>query len=354
MTTATGILDNAELEAAVFGGLVNEDVMQRIYDISPTEVKFTDDIGDAEKAERSYKEWTIETLASPNLANALIDGQDIVGTATNAAAYGTRVGNHCQESGKLVQLSTRGQAVNSIGNVGKMVRQLARRQQELKRDIEAIMLTDQASVADTGPGGTAGKSGGFFAWVETNASGGATGSNGGFNTSTGVVDAPSAGTTRALSETLVRDACEDAYNAGGNPTVFMSVPSLCRKFSEYLFTSSARIATLTSDVGQSTGGLTANGTVSVFVSDFGIALTIKQNRIMQPKVATGGSRNVYAAIYDPEYLGVSWLKGIMSEKLAKTGLYDNHHLICDWTLVVLNEAAHAAIRDIDDEATVTA
>ena len=44
---------------------------------------------------------------------------------------------------------------------------------------------------------------------------------------------------------------ESIYEEGGDPTKMMTVPSLIRKFSEYLFTSSARVATLMSDQGKS-------------------------------------------------------------------------------------------------------
>jgi hypothetical protein len=66
---------------------------------------------------------------------------------------------------------------------------------------------------------------------------------------------------------LVRDAVQAVYTDGGDPTVMMSIPGVIRKFSEYLFTSSARVATLMSDQGKSTEQATALGSVNVFVTD---------------------------------------------------------------------------------------
>ena len=350
---ATGVLDDAELKAALYGGLVNEDVMQRIADISPVETPFRDSIGQGERATNSRKGWTEKALAAPDKTNALIDGQNMLGVASNAAAYGQRVSNLCQIFGKLIQLSTRGQTVDSIGSIGRIVTQLADRQNENYRDIEAVMLSEQASVADNGTN-VAGKLGAYFAWVVTNASAGATGANGGFNTTTGLVDAPTPGTTRPLSETLVRQISDSTYLSGGNPTMMMTIVALATAFSNYLFTSSARVATLQSDTGQKKAPLVAQGAVNVFVSNHGVTLNIVGNRIMQPEVATPGSERCNVAIYDPELASESILRGMRTEPLAKSGLSDNWQVTCDETLIVNPENGHGAIRDIDYTAAVIA
>lgn len=257
---ATSNLDSYDLKQVDYGGLIHESVMDRIFDISRIPLPFTDMIGTGSTG-NSYYEWTQDTLASPNTGNAKIDGQDTTGD--NDTQTGARVGNHCQISTKTVQVSTRATESNTIGRARELSYQVIRRQQELRRDVEAIMLENQASVAGTDV--LAGRSGGLGAWLTTNTYRGAGGADGGF--ANGLVAAPTVGTARGLTEALVRDCVQSVYEQGGDSTVFMSTPSAKRKFGEYLFTASARVATLYSDVQQTRSGVTASGSTDVFVTD---------------------------------------------------------------------------------------
>ncbi len=341
---STANLDAHNLASVAFGGLVNEDVMQQIWDISRIPLPFTD-IAGTDTHGNKYYEWTQDALADPVTTNAVVDGSDYT---TNDTATGARVGNHSQISVKRVNVSSRARESDTIGRADELSYQIMMRQQELRRDVEASCLSNSASVSGTDT--VAGVSGGLNAWLETNAEFGATGSAGGFNTSTGVVDACTPGAARALSETLVRDVAESAYNKGGSPTILMMVPSVCRKFSEYLFTSSARVATLTSETGQSESGATAKGSVNVFVTDFGIVMELTPNRI-QRNYATNEST---AFLIDPGHVRISYLYGYRVEPLAKTGLADNRLMSVDWTLVVTNEKAHGMVTAIDNTTAVVA
>lgn len=349
-------LDHYDLSQVDFGGLIREDVMDTLWDISAIPLPFTDMVG-TDNCKQEYKEWTTDKLGDPDVTNGIVDGAD---AGTNDTASGERMGNHCQMAEKVVKVSHRAQAADTIGYSDALAYQLMMRQRELRRDVEAICLTEQGSLAMTGS--VAGRSAGFFAWIRDtgastpgNALVGATGNRDGFGS--GVVDGDTysestfvAGTDRALTETLVRDACQYAYEDGGNPTVLMAIPALVRKFSEYLFTSSARIASLYSNVGQDTQAAVAKGTVNFFSTDFGISLELTPNRIMQPE--TSSHTNV--GIIDPEYLSIGYLQGYRTDALAKTGTADNRQMTVDFTLIVNNLDAHATICDIDQTATVTA
>lgn len=338
---------SADLKAIEDGGLIREDVMNQIWDISNVPLPLTDMIG-SDTASNSYTEWTIDKLAPPDIQNAAVDGQDIT---QNNAKGGSRVGNQCQNTIKAVMVTERAQSSDVIGRANELAYQIAERQKELRRDREAIYLTQQASVADNGDT-VAGKLGALGAWLTTNVSRGAGGANGGF--SAGVVAAPTIGAPRALSETMIRDIAQSVWEQGGDPTTLMTTPALIRRLSEYMFTSSARIATMMSDVGQQKSAKVAQGSVNVFVTDFGVTLEMVANR-MQQHVSAGASLNrdnVY--IIDPAYLRESFLRGYEVQPLAKTGLADKRMMACDGTLKVLNEAAHGVIADIDFTEAVVA
>jgi len=231
-----------------------------------------------------------------------------------------------------------------------------RRQQELRRDVEGIALLPQASVADNGDA-VPGKVGGLPTWLVTNTTNLTTPT--GFDPSTGktVVSAATADGV-ALTETLIRDTVESIYEQGGDPTVLMSVPGVIRKISEYLFTSSARVATLMSDQGKSTEKATALGSINVFVTDFG-TLRMVPNRL-QPRYDAAYANPSLTAdfadvfILDPAYLSLCYLKGYRTDTLAKTGLAENRQMSVDWSLIVNTEKAHGIIASVDPTLDMTA
>lgn len=226
-----------------------------------------------------------------------------------------------------------------------------RRQQELRRDVEAISLMPQASVAP-GSSGTKGMVGTLPSWLVTNTDRGVGGADGGF--SNGIVAAPTAGQGRALTEKAIRDIAQSVYEQGGEVDYLMSVPSVCKKLSEYLFGDAARVATLQSDQGKSREKAAALGAVNVFVSDFA-TLTFVPNRLQQTYQSTDGTPIPVADVFllDTNYIRHSFLQGYRTEPLAKTGLSDNRQMSVDWTLKVLTEKAIGVIADVDPTADVT-
>jgi hypothetical protein len=340
-------LNAADLAGVQYGGLVREDVMEKIWDISSIPLPFTDLCSKATHSNRKV-EFTTDKLRDPVTDNAAVDGADIDQDDTNT---GQRLGNYTQISTKEVKISHSAEASNSVGGAGKLAYQITMRQRELRRDVEAQMLTHQASVA--GDGDTiAGISAGLGAQLKTNVSVGATGSVGGFNFTTGLFVAPTAGTARALSETTIRDVLQDVYEAGGSTELLMARPPVIRKLSEYLFSGTARVATLQSNKEQKGdgGALTAYGSVNVFVTDFGQTIQLRDNRL-QPADASGVS-SVY--LLDPAHLEQSFLRGYQVEPLAKTGLSEKRLMSCEYSLKVLNESSQGAILDIDETAAVVA
>ena len=344
---STANLDSADLKGVLVNGLIREDVMNKIWDISRIPLPFTDMIGTG-SAKNEYKEWTTDELAQPDVSNAVVDGSDAAGNDTKT---GDRVGNHHQISDKVVKVSYRADASDTIGRAKELSYQLMRRQQELRRDVEAIALENQASVADDGDS-VAGKVGGLPTWLITSV---INGTVGGFDKAGGGTTVTTAWTTSggalALKESDVRDTVQSVYEQGGDSTKMMSIPGVIRKFSEYLFTSSARVATLMSDQGKSQEKAAALGSVNVFVTDFG-TLDLVPNRLQQKQAAAGADDSAFVFILDPEYVSLCYLKGYRTDQLAKTGLAENRQMSVDWSLVVNTEKAHGMIGDVDFTAPV--
>jgi hypothetical protein len=329
--------DGADLSGVARGGLINEDVMNQIWDISNVPLPFTDRAG-SDQIGNALATWTQDKLSDPDVTNAVVDGAD---NTKQDAKGGARVGNHSQISTKAVSVSTRARNSNTIGRSDELAYQVSRRQIELRRDREAICLFNQASVADDGDT-VAGEMGGLPSWMASNAVGGVGFVAGGYAPGTGLTVAYTAGAAEAMSETTIRDLVEQVYDLGGESSVFMSVPKVIRLLSEYMFTDTARVATLISDQEKSREAAAALGTVNAFVTDFGI-LQLVPNRLQQ-YVGAGVAE---AHILDFSLLRTGTLAGYRTEPLAKIGLSDTREMSIDGTLKVLNEEGEALYADID-------
>lgn len=345
---------DVDLRTVDFRGLVREDVMDSIWDISKIPLPFTDLVGE-DDADNSYTEWTTDKLADPALGGFVVDGSD---SDKNDAKGGKRLGNHCCILTKEVQVSQRAQNVDTIGRSDELAYQIMMRQRELRRNVEANALGNQKNQADDGnatPGIAAG-----LASMITLFDNGSGAVNTGF--AAGQWSGLTPGTPQALTETDVRDALQEAWEGGADPSVLMSVPGVIRKLSEYMFTSSSRIATLTREtqgVGEGEAAVGV-GSVNVFITDFGVTVSFLPNRIQRMEAVwtypagtavEGTGAGVF--ILDPAYARLSYLEGYVTEPLAKTGLTDKRLMKVDWSIKALNPDAHRYIPSIDPTAEVT-
>jgi len=340
-------LTHAALSAAAGGSIIREDVMDQIWLLQYEQLPFSDIIGRGTHSNRKA-EFVVDELAAASTSNAAVEGADVTQNNTKIPA---RLGNYTQIAVKGVRISDTAESADSVGGAGSMSRQIQLRQKELRQDVESQMMSEQASVA--GDAATiAGISAGFGAQVKTNISLGATGVAGGFNTTTGLFVSPTPGTKRALSEKIVRDILQQIYIGGGKTTKLMGRPQVIRLMSEYLFTGTARVATLTSqkNQGSSPDAMTAYGSVNVFVTDFGQTVELRDNPF-QPTEAAAQS-----ALYflDPQYIQQSLMRGYQVEPLAKNGLADNKMMSVQYSLKVLQEKNQGCIYAIDEALAMVA
>lgn len=341
--------DAYDLSSVDWEGVINEDVMQRIAMISPKECPYLDTM-QTFSSSNPYKSWVKEELAAPDTDNALVDGDAAPAKRDSTEA---RVGNHHQISGKTISVSKRARNVDAIGYEDRLMHELMLGQAELKRDMEAILLSNQASVEGTSV--VAGKLAGCGAMFETNVF---NGTAGGF--SAGIYSAPTDGAVDALNELELLNAAEAAYTEGGNPTIIMSTPAMIRRLSAFLM-DGARGATIMRTGGEvkegSEGklGIHQVNSVKTFTSDFD-TFELVSNRQMQAYDSTPstGTDVVNVYLFDPEYWGVSYIYNIQADEIGKAGLADTRMLSVDYTNVALQEKSSAVIMGIDPSLAMTA
>ena len=300
-----------------------EDLSDVIYNISPTETPFLNSVGKS-KATAIYHEWQTDSLASVNTSNAAVEGA----TASDATISPTvRVGNRTQISQKTIKISGTLDAVNKAGRKSEKAYQLAKASSEIKRDMEAILLSNQT--AANGNSTTARNLGGLQAWLASNTSNGSGGSAGANGTT-----ARTTGTDRAFTATLLNTVMQSCFTNGGSPTLLLVTPA-----QKVVASTFSGIATRYRDVPANQQAQIINA-ADVYVSDFGII------QIVPDRFIPNSDNDDTAFLLDTEMAAVAYLRPFQTNELAQVGDAELTQLLVEYTLEVKNEAAHGIISDL--------
>lgn len=311
-----------------------EELADRIYQITPEESPFLSLIGRKPVAS-THPEWQTDTLGSPDTDNNQPEGND---WSFDAITPTTRVGNHTQISDKKIIISRTQDRTSKAGRKSELAREIAKKGVELRIDMEAISLSNQASSAGSGNGATNRKAGTFRAWLSTNDNMGSGGSSGGFNSSTSLVDTATNGTQRAFTKAILDAVILSSYNAGGSPKTLMCSPYVKTVFSTFMSDSNVAQQRYAAGKGQTTIVAAAD----IYLSDFG-QISVVPNRQMA-RAGASVARNAF--LIDPRMVSLGVFDDIQLVKPAKTGDAEKRVLVTEYTLLVNNEAAHGVAADL--------
>jgi hypothetical protein len=300
-----------------------EDLIDVIYDISPQDTPIMSSIGKV-NASAVFHEWQSDSLAAANINNAAVEGADATATTLSPTV---RLGNYTQIVQKTVQISNTLEAVDKAGRRSEKAYQLSKASAELKRDIEAIITSNQGR--DAGSSTSARKLGSLLSWIKTNTNKGS-GSTAGVDPTTIGVSTRVDGTTRTFQESMLKDVVQKVFSEGGTPTLLVVPPALKQVVSGFTGLAQHRYNSNTS------GDITILAGADLYQSDFGV-LQIVPDRFMR-------SRD--ALVLDPEYAALAYLRPFQTNELAKTGDSEKTQIIAELTLQVGNEAAHGGIFDL--------
>ena len=296
---------------------VREDLADIIYNISPTETPFISNVGKG-SAKSTYHEWQIDSLAAA-ADNKAVEGDDASAGAVTAT---TRVGNYTQIATKTISLSGSNQVTDAAGRASEMAYQLAKRGQELKRDMEVTLVgTNKGQAA--GASGTARELGSLQSWIATNVN---LGTGGAAPTGDGT-DARTAGTARTFTEDMLTDVITQTWVSGGMPSVIM-----CNAAQKAKITAFTGNATKYKEVNDKT----IVNAVDVYVSDYG-DLSVVPNRFMDTSVVL---------VAQPDMWSVDYYRDFQTHDLAKTGDSDKKQILVEYTLTSKQEAASGLIADL--------
>jgi len=301
-----------------------EDLIDKIFQVSPVETPICSAAGKV-SATSVFHEWQRDALAAANKDNALIDGDD---TTLNAQVATDRVGNHCQIFTKVPGVSRRANIVKKAGRGSELAYIKAKAMMELKRDMEAAVVSTNPAVASTTS--VAGKLGGLAVQLYRNTSHGAGGSTASW-TSGAPTTAPTAGTGRAMTVGFLNTVQQNIFtNSSVQPDMIVMGPAHKAVFSTFTGIAQNRL-----DVGKKQGVVVTGA--DLFIGDFGTIQVV-------PHYLMSGATNAY--VLNMDYIDVATLDGVKTTDLAKTGDSDKILITMDATLAVRNSDAQGKIADL--------
>ena len=291
-----------------------EQLSDVIYNISPQATPFMSAIG-KNSIKNVVFDWQTETLPTASGAGQL-EGFEL----SRAAATGTtRVSNVAQISSRDATVTGSQQASDPAGKKTEMAHQLAIMAKALKRDMETALC--QKGAKTTGTATAARVTGGFETWITSNVSRGSNGAGAGGGA------APTDGTQRALTETLLKAVLQSCFTNGGEPSMAICGPVNKQKISGFTGRASAR---------QMVDANTVEASVSIYASDFGELKIVPSNF----------SRERSLLLVDPDYAKVSYLRDFKTVDISTIGDAQTKMILCEYGLEMSNQSAHGIVADL--------
>ena len=190
---------------------LREDLTDMISNISPEKTPFISMIGKG-KAKGTLHEWQVDSLANPDTANAKNEGND---ASFSVPTPTTRIGTVMQISEKTAMVAGTLEAADKAGRKSEMALQMAKRSAELKRDVEAIALANQAADS-TDPRKTAS----LLAFLKTNIDKAPDGSNPSYTSLPNATRTD--GTPRAFTEAMLKNVVQLGWAEGAEFKIIMT------------------------------------------------------------------------------------------------------------------------------------
>jgi hypothetical protein len=315
---------NSAVTATMRG--IREDLTDQIHRVDVEDTPFMSTVPTT-TAKQTLHEWQTEALENVNLNNAVPEGDAV---ARTAAINTVRLSNICQISRKDATVSGTLEAVDKAGRDKEMARQLALKTIGMRKDMEAILLTNQAFNTNATVNSETGvrQCRSMEAWLRTNTSRGVSGANPADPTVTPGTTATD-GTQRAFTELLLLNTLQSVFDSGGNVKLAMMGSWVKRVASGFAGRTGTNI-----DVGKKEIQQAAN----VYRSDFG-DINLIAHRYQRARTCF---------LLDPSKVKVAYLQGRRFKRfpLGTIGDAETNVLVSEYTLEMCNERAHGVIADL--------
>lgn len=299
-----------------------EDLSNAIYNIDPFDTPIMSMARRRNAKARTF-DWQTEFLPDVDENNAQYEGFELARTAGQPTV---RLTNVTQISKRDATVSGSQEESDAAGKSSEMAHQMALKSKVLKIDMEKIMSGRQARV--DGDDGTPRKTEAIGHWIGRAVDKASTVGAAviGYETGLPVVatdafSAVSGGNQVVMTEKLVGDAMEAAWNNGANPTMMVVPAAIKRTVSTFVGRNTSQVQVGRTEVVQ---------TVDIIATDFG-RIKVLPSRWIPTDVAY---------ILDPDYLAVAFFRNFRQYPLARIGDAETRMILSEWGVEMRNPLAH--------------
>ena len=313
-----------------------EDLLDVLTILAPEETPVLSSAS-KQRANSTFVEWTVDSLDAVS-TDGISEGEDVT-AFTDKFSKRARLGNYIQKFRKDYLVSDLQEAVDSVGPA-RIAQAEAKAIREIKRNIEATIISDNEMQAETGTGSPY-KLRGLGKWLQN----GAQSTNpvpADFRTPTDSIHG-----TGAFNESVLNGLITSIYRETGstNNLTLVADTALRQKITDF-----ARFGADKAD-GTEAGvrRVSYNGSdaeiklsVELYQSDHGIVSIVNMN----PDCAPDTTNKDTGYLINPEYFGVSELIPMGSTRLPNLGGGERGYVDCALTSLVMHPQAHGKITAI--------
>ncbi len=315
-----------------------EDLSDTLTILAPEETPVLSSLSKT-RASAVQHEWTMDSLADVSTAG-VSEGVDVSTYADEFSAR-VRVGNYTQKFRRAYQVSDIQEVVDSVGPA-KFAQAESKALRELKRDVEATILSDNEQDVEDGSGSNPYKMRGLGKWIQSGAQATNPVPSDYRTPADSVYDISTSG---AFTETAMNNIITSIYRVSGatQSLTLVADTALRRVISDF-----ARIGEIgTAGSGDASirnvnyNGETAKIKLSVelYQSDHGIVSIVNMNPDCSPD-DTNKNRGYFL---NPEYASIAELIPVGSTVLPNLGGGERGYVDCALTLAVHHPGAHGKI-----------
>lgn len=313
-----------------------EDLSNAIYNIDPFDTPIMSMARRRNIKNRTF-DWQTEFLPDVDENNAQIEGFELARTAGKPTI---RLSNTTQISKRDATVSGSQEASDAAGKGSEMAHQMAMQSKVLKSDMEKIMSGRQAKVVGEDSTPTARKTEAIAHWIaravdKASVAGAAVvGVTSGLPAvSTDAFTAVAGGSQVAMTEVLVGNAMQQAYNNGASPTILIVPPSIKRTISTFNGRDTTQVMV---------GKTEVVATVDIIATDFG-RIKVMPSRWIPTDTSL---------LLDPQYLAVGFFRNFRQYPLAKIGDAETRMILAEWGVEMRNPLAHILFNGVKQGAVI--
>jgi len=304
-----------------------EDLLDVLTILAPEETPILSS-ANKEKANATFVEWTVDSLAAPS-TDGVTEGADVT-QFTDKFSGRARLGNYVQKFRRDYMVSDLQEAVDSVGPA-KIAQAEAKAIRELKRDIEATLCGTQDRSVENGAGTAYGLRG-LGDWID----------------SAGPADVPAEFRTEAdsihdsgdFTESVFNDLITSIFRVTGatNSLTLVADTALRREVTDFArLAESGQVSVRNVNYQGESSAISLS--VDLYQSDHGIVSIVNMN----PDCAPDTTNKDTGYLINPDYFGIAELIPMGSTRLPNMGGGERGYVDCALTSLVMHPGAHGKI-----------